>query len=247
MLDILNMNKQELLTLKPEDIKRPLAKEELLHIAIELSSFWHYNYSLAKKNPGLHAELKSKRHSDGFFVSRRLLRRINMRNIIATQLVWRFLDLGIGLPDRIAGIPDGAAKLGQAVAKILGVPAVRMVKEQGKIRLAQKLPENCRLLLVEDFCTRGTAFKEAVKDILAKHSGTIILPYALVIINRGGLRTIKTGRFGPELIIVAAAHHRVKDWLPEKCPLCRKFGSKPIKPKSPITNWKKLLNSQKVH
>jgi len=98
------------------------------------------------------------------------------------------------------------------------------------------------LLLDEDFCTKGTGFKEAVADILSRQPKTKILPLELVIINRGGLTAIAIEGVG-EFQVVAVANHRVNDWPPPECPLC-KMGSKPIKPKATDENWRLITTSQ---
>ena len=91
-----------------------------------------------------------------------------------------------------------------------------------------------------------------VRDILSKQPEADILPYELVIVNRGGLKEIEVEIPGKEpktrsFKIVAAAEHRIKDWDPEKtCPVCN-LGSGVIRPKDPDhpENWDILINSQK--
>ena len=243
MLTILGMTKEELITLTPDSVDRLLTKEEVVHIAKVLGSYWEYNYQAAKQGKvGLHAELKSGLHSDGFFVSRILLQHLNIRQIMANQIVLRFNQLGMPKPDWVAGIPDGATELGQDVAKSMGVKNAEMRKEAGQIVLVSAIGSHESMLLIEDFCTRGTGFKEAVADIQARQPDVKLLPYELMIINRGGLREIETEGAGA-FKVVAAADHRVEDWDPTECPLC-KVGSKPIKPKATDENWHLITVSQ---
>lgn len=249
MQKIIGMNKEELLNLSPGDISRAgsdrlLTEEEIVYIAKTLNSYWEYDYEAAKRERvGKHAELKSLRHSDGFFVSRILLEPPNIRAIIAYQLMLRFYQLGISAPDWVAGIPDGATLLGQDVARFLYVSKIaEMKKENGRISMISTIAPNETLILVEDFCTRGTGFSEAVSEIVSRQPKVKILPYELVIINRGGLSEISVENIGI-FKIVAVATHRVNDWESSECPLC-KMGSIPIKPKATDENWRDITTSQ---
>lgn len=243
MLKIVGMTKEELISLDPRSIDWLLSKEEIVYIAKTLDSFWEFDYQAAKAGrPGYHAELKSLRHSDGFFASKILLQYPNIRAIMANQLVLRFNQLEIPKPDWVAGIPDGATELGQEVAEIMGVKNAEMKKEEDHILLVSSIGPNKSLLAIEDFCTRGTGFKEAALDILSKQPQVKILPYELVIINRGGLEKIDVESVG-SFRVVAAAEHRINDWDPSDCPLCP-IGSSPIKPKATDENWHLITTSQ---
>lgn len=243
MLEVIGINKEELLNLVPDKINRLLTEEEIVYIAKTLNSYWEYDYEAAKQGRvGKHAELKSLRHSDGFFVSRILLEPQNIRTIMAYQLMLKFNQLGISRPDWVAGIPDGATLLGQDVAKLMCANNAEMKKEDSRISMISTMAPNETLILVEDFCTRGTGLKEAVTDIVSKQPKINILPYELVIINRGGLSEISVENIGI-FKIVAVATHRVNDWDSSECPLC-KTGSIPIKPKATDENWRDITTSQ---
>ena len=254
MLKIIGMAKDELLGLHPDSLKRPgsirlLTEEEVVYTAETLGAFWKYDYEAAKLGRvGMHAILKSELHSDGFFVSRILLQYPNIRIIMADQQVMRFKELGTPNPDWVAGIPDGATELGKEVAELLGVKSAEMKKDGGRIALVSYVVAGETLLLVEDFCTRGTGFTEAVLDILSKQSAVTIMPYELFIINRGGLSEIeipaeKTGSSKIVAKIVPVVNYRVNDWETVDCPLC-KIGSRPIKPKATDENWRLITTSQ---
>lgn len=243
MFKIVGLTKEELIALDPASIDRSLSEEEIVYMAKTLDSYWEYDYEAAgQARVGMHAELKSLRHSNGFFVSKILLQHPNIRAIMANQLVLRFNQLGIPKPDWVAGIPDGATELGQDVARIMGVRNAEMKKEDGRIVLVSSIGPDESILGIEDFCTRGTGFKEAVLDILLKQSKVKFLLYELVIINRGGLKEIEVEGVGA-FQVVPAADHRVDDWEPEKCPLCQ-MGSTPIKPKATDENWRLITTSQ---
>ena len=242
-MEILEMGKEDLLRLNPKDICRVLTTEEIVHIAKKLDAFWSYDYVVAKTLPGYHARLKSGRHSDGFFISKILLQNENILQIMAEQLAIHFHKRSLPKPDKIVGIPDGATELGKMVGKILNIPVVKMVKQNGKISLLTKMQNGESLLFVEDFCTRGTGFIEAVSDSLNQYPGIKILPYELVILNRGGLQEIEVPGIG-YFTVAAAAEHRINDWEPDECPPCQQFGSKDIKPKESDENWRLITTAQ---
>lgn len=252
MLEIIGMGKDELLGLSPDSLTRPdsvgrlLTEEEVVYMATVLGAFWQYDYEAAKEGRvGMHALLKSGLHSDGFFYSRILLERSNIRRIFANQLVLRLKRLkSFSRPDWVAGIPDGATELGKDVAEILGVKNAEMKKVDGKIVLESSIAPYETLLGIEDFCTRGTGFKEAIVDVLSRQPNVGLLRFEGVILNRGGLKEIKIEGFSP-FRIVAIAEHRINDWEPEVCPLC-KIGSEPIKAKATDENWRLITTSQKI-
>jgi orotate phosphoribosyltransferase len=243
MTNVLSMSQTDLVALSPQLVNRPMSAEEIFHIAKTLGAFWSYDYETAKQGRvGLHALLKSGRHSDGFFVSRIMLQHPNILKIMAHQLALKFWDTETLEPDLVAGIPDGATRLGEELASILRADVLELKKEDGRIFLAQELAFSDRILLCEDFCTRGTGFKEAVQNIKARQPHVNFILFEPVIINRGGLSFIEVDRVGI-FTILPIADHRVNDWEPGECPLC-KMGSKPIKPKATDENWQLITESQ---
>jgi len=161
-----------------------------------------------------------------------------MRVIMADQIALRFKQLGTAKPDWVVGIPDGATELGKEVARALDAKSAEMKKEEGKMVLVSSIGADETLLLIEDFCTQGTGFKEAVRDIFSKQSQVKILPVEMVVIIKeivvDSVSTFK---------IVPVAEHRVQDWKPEDCPLCQAL-SKSIKPKATDENWRLITTSQ---
>ena len=243
--DICRMSKEELLGLESYAVQRLLESDEVIYIAQSLSAFWTYDWEAAKQGKaGMHAILKSKRHSDGFFVSRILLAPENILRIVSAQIAMRLREVIGVIPDYVIGVPDGATKLGECIATILGARNASMVKDKNtKLMFLETIinPEET-VLLVEDFCTRGTGFAEAVQVVKTAQPMANILPYDPVIINRGGLKQISVG--DEEYTILPVVEWRVQDWEPEECPLCIEFGSTPIKPKETDENWEKITHSQ---
>ena len=245
MLKVIGMSREELIALATNKVIGLLSEEDVVYIAKTLDAYWQYDYEAAKQGrPGLHAELKSLRHSDGFFVSKILLQYQNIREIMAEQLVFHFNRLGIAKPVWVAGIPDGATELGRDVARIMGVKYAEMKKEDGHIVMVSLIAPGDSLLWIEDFCTQGTGLKEATLNVLLQQPHVNFCPYELVIINRGGLKEIAVEGIGDPFQVVAAADHRVDDWEPPKCPLCNDYGSGAIKPKATEENWQVIITSQ---
>ena len=243
MKNILEMNKEEVLSLRVEDMRRALTADEVVHMAAVLGAFWSYDYDAAKRQKfGMHAILKSGLHSDGFFISRILLEPDNIRLIIANQIVMKLREVKIEQPDYVAGVPDGATILGQDIAGILGAQCATMQKINGRIVLGTQLYDRDKILLVEDFCTRGTGFKEAVVRVKESRPGAKILPYNPVIINRGGLKKIDEAAIGT-FTIIPVVEWRIQDWDAKTCQLCA-LGSTPIKPKETDENWRAITTSQ---
>ena len=244
MKKITEMNCTELLDLTVSQIGRLLTAVEVVHMAKTLDAFWAYDYEAQKAGRvGLHALLKSERHSDGFFVSKILLEPLNIRYIMSNQICMRLREMNIPQPDYVAGIPDGATKLGDEVTWMLGAKPARMEKSDGHICLVTPLNPGDKVLLIEDFCTRGTSFIEAVSEIKSQQPEAVILPYDPVIINRGGLKEVAVAGVG-RFTVLPVVEQRVQDWEPADCPLC-KLGSRAIKPKATDENWR-LLNCSQV-
>lgn len=245
MIDILNLDKPALLALDPNAVDERLRPEEVIHMATELGAFWSYHYDRIAAKPGLHALLKSGLHSDGFFVSRILLASENIRRVMAEQMVKRLVVADIERPTHVAGIPDGATLLGEAVAQIFDRPHLKLEKVEGKIVLAEPVPPRAQVLLVEDFCTRGTGFAEAVLAILSsplRDPTANIVRINPVIINRGGLEVVSVEGHG-DFPVLSVVNRRIQDWAAAECPLCQ-AGSEPIKPKMTDENWSAIIHSQ---
>jgi len=242
MKSLIGLTAEELLNLKPHEVFWRLTGNEILYIFKMLNGFWSYDYEAAKAGRvGLHAKLKSENCSDGFFYSKIVLQHPNLRRIIAKALVRKFNDAGWRVPDLVAGIPDGAYELGQDVADYLGAPVLEMKKDGGKIVVVGDIEPHERILLVEDFITKGTGLKEAKGVILDKQSRAIIMPFMLAILNRGGLTHLENNKY----VIEAAVFHRINDWVPAECPI-HKLGSENIKPKAIDENWELITSSQRA-
>lgn len=244
-MNILEMKKEGLLSLYPEDIDFMLSDEEVFHIFVTLGYAWFYDYEAAKAGRvGLHALLKSLRCSDGFVNAKDCLEKYaNIRAIFAKQIAMKIDNLGIK-PDYVVGVPTAASKLGNEVADIVGAGKVAMTKdENGNIKLNTTIEAGKSILIIDDVCTKGTGFSEAVREIKQwhRHLGVEILPYDFVIVSRGGLSAVVVD--GDRYEVVAVAQRRINDWAREECPL-HGTGSKAIKPKTTDENWQRITTAQ---
>lgn len=243
-----HLTREEALALTPKDVGCPITLQEFLAIARKLGAYWAYDYDAADEGrPGMHAELKSGLHSNAFLASGMLWGLNNIAIIMARQIVFQLLRTRIASStpfkksDYVVGIPDGATRPGELVAVEIGSRVAQMKKTEGVISLETEIPAGSTVLLVEDVCTRGTAFAQAVRAIKAKCPGTRLLPYYPVLLNRGGIQSIKVDN--SLFFVISVVERRFDDWLPEQCPLC-KMGSKAIKPKATDENWRMINASQ---
>jgi hypothetical protein len=100
----MNMKREELLRLDPENVDRLLTPLEVVYIAWTLGAFWKYDYEAARQGKvGMHAVLKSERHSNGFFISKVLLEPKNILNIMAHQIVMRLDEAKVPVSDFVGG------------------------------------------------------------------------------------------------------------------------------------------------
>ncbi len=246
MIKILGMARQDIINnLNPYRITRILSSEEIMYIAEALGVFWQYDYYAAyyEKKWGYHAELKSGKHSDAFFDSKLILQYPNVKKLIAYQMVMRIKRQKWGIPDFIGGVPDGATELAKEMAAIMGAEFAELEKKEGRIVLITNLG-HASLLLVEDVCSAGTGFTEAVLHIRSKEPNVRFFPVEPVILNRGGLRKIYIEGEWTSFKIVALAIRPVREWEVKHCPLCER-GSKAIKPKETKENWHLITTSQR--
>ena len=245
-MHICDMKKLDLLKLHADDIgNRRLETAEFMHIAATLGAWWKYDYDAAEEGKvGMHAELKSGKHSDIFFVSKILLEPENIRQIIAKQMVMIISEnIPINMIDYIVGVPDGATKLGEDISKIIGIETIKMEKIDGRISLVSPIKAGKFALPIEDSCTQGTGLIEAVKAIIHAQPGIAILPYNPVILNRGGLKDISIEKVGT-FKVLPVIEWQAWDCDPTYyCPLCE-IGSIAIKPKASDENWQKITTSQ---
>ncbi len=244
MVNILHLGRIGLQSLEPKDVTEFLTQAEFLHIADMLEARWCYDRTQAEKGmKGLHGRIKSRRHTDEAFNSIPLLALENIRRIMAFQIVKRLPHaLKKRRPAFVAGVPNGAVSLGKEVAEILGVGFAEMEKREGKIYLTTQVGAR-DLLFVDDFCSHGTAMREAMRSVHLSQPDANILMYVAYLLSRGKRSFIPVEEVGIATIL-SVIKHEVKDWDSKKCDLCD-LGSEPIDFKATPENWNLLMNSQK--
>lgn len=242
---IIGFSKESLINLNSGDFQRRLmADKEILYMAETFGACWRYDYQAAAEGRvGMHAILKCGAHSDIFFNAKIFLSRPNVMEIVSFQLALKYcLHPSYTRPDWVLGIPDGAKKLGEDLARCFKAKPAEMEKENGKLILKSRIRPLESVLIAEDLCTRGTGLAEAAREILAKQPRARLIRQELAVINRGGSNYIKIDDVR-EFGIISLARLKANDWPADNCPLCR-VGSEPIKPKATDENWNLITNSQ---
>lgn len=245
--DITKLSKDELISLEPKQVARRLLRpEEIWHIVNTFNVCWRYDYEKAKiGRVGYHAELSGGDHSDVFFNFPLLFNHKNLLIIMAEQLVLRHKkQADAEKPDWVAGIPNGAKVFGGEVSHFLNTRSADLRKDENRMILKSRICPIESVLLVEDVCTKGTAFKKAILAIRHKQPRAMILDYVLVFMRRG-IPTIKIDDCEYKIVSLINIENKDQDnrWAPALCPLC-KMGSQPIKPKNPPASWILLTSSQ---
>ena len=241
-MNILQMGREELHHLRYGALNRTLSSREILHIATTLEAYWQYDYgAVSMGRLGYHAELNSGLHSDGYISVELFLQHGGIREIIARQMAGQLQDRRVRC-SHIAGISDGATEFAGNVARYLHVPTVTMKKVDGKIRFVSRVPEKATVLFIDDVGTRGSRFTEAVLEAQKEFLHARVARFYPIVTNRGALETLRVEGVG-DFEVISVAEYEMQTWVPEKCPLCM-LGSKPIKPKATVENWRLLTTSQ---
>lgn len=242
---VISLSKDELIDIEPRHFfTRQLSEGEIMYLAKTLGACWKYDYEAAARGKvGMHAILKCGAHSDIFFNAKIFLDYENIREIIAHQLADKYrAQPSAERPDWVLGIPDGAKKLGENVARLLKSRPAVMVKEGDRMTLKSRICSFESVFVVEDLCTRGTGLTEAVREVRLKQPRALMLWYELAVVNREGLGYVNVSDIH-EFTVVSLARLNAHEWPADKCPLCQ-AGSESIKPKATDENWRLLTASQ---
>lgn len=218
--NILEMDRQQILSLGPNDFRGVMSPEEFFHIAKVFLALWNYDYE--SKKPGLHIRLKSGHHSDAAFNSAMLLAHENICTIMAMQMITCLKDVGVeirALPTHFAGVPNGATKLASRMARILGLGEVVLEKCEGSMRVVSPISITNKIMLVDDVYSQGTGFLQATEAIKKIQPHVCIRIYHPVMLNRGKWKHVeaKVKSLG---MVVSIVEKEFTSWEPEECPLC---------------------------
>lgn len=206
------------------------------------NAFWIHDTN--PKRP--HAELTSKKHSDGFFNSRLVIPDENLLSKAASDLLGLLADQldDFSAIQCVVGPQTGATKLAELISdhvppftglecfhaspaktEINGVKA--MVFDEKEAALV----DGKSVLLCEDVLTTGGSVELAEQAVL--EVGGRVLPFILVLVNRSGFKEVNGKK------IIALIDRHMSTWnTKEECPLCQQ-GSEAIPAKDPV-NWARL-------
>lgn len=194
--------------------------------------FWKHDGN--NKRP--HAELTSKKHSDGFFNGSGIIAFPDRTTFICGEMIQHLFKAGV-FPrthfDRIFGSSYGANDLSFELGRQMHVPRGFTDKGEGKSMINKRFyfPKGTRILPCEDVLTTGDTTRNTISAL--EESDAVVINIVLVLCNRSGLWDLD----GRKIISPLDIHMPTWD-VPEgeECPLC-KAGSEALRPKG---NWDKL-------
>ena len=231
------MNLIDLIDLKPEDFRdRNVSAEEILSWFGICKAYWMHSGDASDP----HAELTSEKCSNGFFDCLRVLRYVNLSEILANQLARKIrAAIGDQKVDWVIASPMAGITFGHDVARALGATIFMFTEKDPnqKDKMLWKrmaIPEGETVLQIEELVTTSktlNAVQEAVN--VGNPNPVNWLPYIGVFVHRP-----------PELPISQYGDRKVVSLIekaiwavdPDKCQLCKE-GSVRYKPK---THWKEL-------
>lgn len=257
MKSILELPKTALWSFPASNLTWKLTEPEIMHMYDAKAAIWLYDYEAALEGrKGLHARLKSKFCSDGFFFSKPVLDVKNFLLMIAKSMIWNYFEIHERTPDYVAAIPTGATELGRVIAELLGVPFIEIDKVSAKeFKLVTKVREGRNVWIIDDVCTKATAL--GMVEPLLFDVGLNIVDIQ-VILTRGRLTEIVIEdeargkrRYGLSWLMkrdmsewdCPHIHSNRGRQLANPCILCAD-GSKPIYPKRNDRTWEALTTSQ---
>jgi orotate phosphoribosyltransferase len=233
--------KEELLNLSVNDIGNVrIWEDEILKWFDLLDAAWVHSGD--PKDP--HAELTSGYCSNGFFDCLRVLKYVNLSEILARELAERLKNAMGPFELRkvkwVIGSPMAAITFAHDVAKFAGIPINMFVEKdpadpKGKRMLWKRMaiPEEEPVLQIEELITTSHTTNEVERAIRDGNPNPVnFVPFIGVLVHRPPKMVDEYG--GRK--VVALIEKEVWAVPPEECPLCKQ-GSKRLRPK---TNWKEL-------
>lgn len=239
------MNLQKLLSLDSYDlIDEIVSQDEILNWFSLLDASWIHSGD--PKNP--HAELTSGWCSNGFFDCLRVLKFVNLSDILADQLAKKIRSV-IGFEkkiDWVIGSPMAGITFAHDLARVIGAPINMCVEKDPSDPKSKKMmwkrmiiPETDNALQIEELTTTAHTLNEverAVREGNKDGEKTVsvnFLPYVGILVHRPP--KLPVTHYGNRQVI-ALIEKEIWAVPPEECPLCKE-GSKRLRPK---TNWKEL-------
>ncbi len=232
--DLLNISLKTYGSILPEP-------EEVLEWFATLEAGWVHS----GKPEDPHVVLHSKKHSNGFFLCKKVLKYGNLREIIAACIINRLKKAGLGKVGCVIGSPQSSILLTGDVGRLLGVPTYVLEKDpkdpKGKDMLFKPddpIPENCEVLQIEELVTTWDSGDATTRAVINSNPTPVIFhPLVGVFVFRPPVinYTLPDARR-----IVPFIEKQVDAWdieHGETCPLCE-GGSEALLPKG--SNWARL-------
>jgi len=226
--------KQDLLYHDPYSFrKQTLNKETILEWFDQCDAAWMHDGDVKKP----HAKLRSGKCSNGYFNCSLILCYPNICQILGYQLGQLFLSENGFNPDWVVSSSYAAIIFGHEVAKTLGAKFGFTEKdpEDPKKQIWKRftIPENSRVLQVEELITTSSTFKAVRQAIEKENSETVdFCDTVCTLVHRPPKLPIDYD----DRIVLALVEEEVWAIEPENCPLC-KAGSECLEAKK---NWAKL-------
>lgn len=233
----------DLQRLTPADVVYgEITEEEIIHWFELLDAMWIHDGDL--KRP--HAELTSGYCSNGFFDCLRVLKYVNLSEILAIELGDRIVAnmKDLTLPDDLIkwtiGSPMAGITFAHDLARAMGIQCNMFVEKDPLDPKGKKLtwkrmviPEGEKVLQVEELITTSSTLNEVERAVREGNPYPVeFVPIIATLVHRPPKMVQKYG----DREVVALISKEVWAVPPDQCPLC-KAGSKRLRPK---TNWKEL-------
>lgn len=230
---------KELLLLRASDFKRKIVPvNEILEWFSLLDAYW--SHSGDPKDP--HAELTSGWCSNGFFDCLRVLKYLNLSDILADQLGKKIRSvIGSQKVDWVIGSPMAGITFAHDLARAIGAPINMCVekdpsdpKRKRMIWERMAIPEGDCVLQIEELTTTAKTLNEVERAVREGNPDLVnFIPYIGILVHRPPQLPVD---YYSQRRVVALIEKEIWAVPPEECPLCKQ-GSKRLRPK---THWKEL-------
>jgi len=231
------MNSTDLIGLKPKDFKdRDVSVEEMLSWFDVCDAYWMHSGDTGDP----HAELTSGMCSNGFFDCLRVLKYVNLSEILANQLARKIrVAIGEQKVDWVIASPMAGITFGHDVARALGATIFMFTEkdpnQKGKMLWKRMvIPEGETVLQIEELTTTSktlNAVQEAVN--VGNPNSVNWLPYIGIFVHRPP--KLPVDQYGDRKV-VPLIEKAIWAVDPDQCQLC-KDGSVRYRPK---THWREL-------
>lgn len=202
-----------------------------------LEAGWVHNNDPAKP----HVILASGKHSNGFFLCKKVLKYGNLREMLAACIINNLRKVGsLSGIGGVFGAPYSSITLSADVAKLMRVPHYIVEKSKNPdgsdgmvFKADDPIPDGTTLLQVEELITTLHSASLAKDAIITGNPGQVnFFPVIGALVYRPDNLENEFARY-----VCAHISKSVPSWEPDKCPLCAK-GSVAIRPKG---NWAQLV------